>query len=195
MYFPKRSLTYEQPACRAVPRHRLPYRQTAAVLQRQTCTRTWLRPARGAVSGSADRFERSRRKIEQAVQTALSAAEEQLTAIDWTAYDRVFFLSKSIGTAIAARYAVQHNIHPRQVYYTPIEQALPYLDPTGIAFHGTADPWANTEMITNGCRKIGIPLYLTENANHSMETGDTLHDIFILHDIMDETAHWMDSLA
>ena len=71
-------------------------------------------------------------KIEQAVQTALSAAEEQLTAIDWTAYDRVFFLSKSIGTAIAARYAVQHNIHPRQVYYTPIEQALPYLDPTGI---------------------------------------------------------------
>ena len=120
-------------------------------------------------------------KIEQAVQTALSAAEEQLTAIDWTAYDRVFFLSKSIGTAIAARYAVQHNIHPRQVYYT------------GIAFHGTADPWADTEMITNGCRKIGILLYLTENANHSMETGDTLHDIFILHDIMDETAHWMDS--
>ena len=48
-------------------------------------------------------------------------------------------------------------------------------------------------MITNGCRKIGIPLYLTENANHSMETGDTLHDIFIRHDIMDETAHWMDS--
>ena len=87
-------------------------------------------------------------KIEQAVQTALSAAEEQLTAIDWTAYDRVFFLSKSIGTAIAARYAVQHNIHPRQVYYTPIEQALPYLDPTGIAFHGTADPWARTELIT-----------------------------------------------
>lgn len=57
-------------------------------------------------------------KIEQAVQTALSAAEEQLTAIDWTAYDRVFFLSKSIGTAIAARYAVQHNIHPRQVCTT-----------------------------------------------------------------------------
>ena len=64
---------------------------------------------------------------------------------------------------------------------------------TGIAFHGTADPWADTKIITNGCRKVGIPLYLTENANHSMETGDTLHDIFILHDIMDETAHWMDS--
>ena len=77
--------------------------------------------------------------------------------------------------------------------YTPIEQALPYLDPTGIAFHGTADPWADTEMITNGCQSIGIPLYLTEGANHSMETGDALQDIFILHDIMDKTAHWMDA--
>ena len=54
-------------------------------------------------------------KIEQAVQTALSAAEEQLTTIDWTAYDRVFFLSKSIGTAIAARYAVQLQRYPRLI--------------------------------------------------------------------------------
>lgn len=131
-------------------------------------------------------------KIEQAVQIALSAAEEQLASVDWASFDRVFFLSKSIGTAVAARYAVRHNIHLRQVYYTPIEQTLPYLDPTGIAFHGTADPWADTEVITNGCRKAGILLYLTENANHSMETGDVLQDIFILHDIMDATAHWMD---
>ena len=94
---------------------------------------------------------------------------------------------------IAARYAVQHNIHPRQVYYTPIEQARPIsIRPASL----TAPPIRmNTEMITNGCRKIGIHSHLTENANHSMETGDTLHDIFILHDIMDETAHWMDSPA
>ena len=130
-------------------------------------------------------------KIEQTVQTALSAAEEQLTTIDWTAYDRVFFLSKSIGTAIAARYAVQHNIHPRQVYYTPIEQALPYLDPTGIAFHGTANPWARTELITEGCRRLGVPLHLTENADHSMETGDVLRDITILHTILEQTDRWM----
>lgn len=71
----------------------------------------------------------------------------------------------------------------------------PYLDPTGIAFHGTADPWADTEIITDGCRKIGIPLYLTENANHSMETGDVLRDITVLHTILQQTAEWMDSPA
>ena len=112
-----------------------------------------------------------------------------------TDYDRIFFFSKSIGTAIAARYAVLHGLHPGQVYFTPIEAALPDLDPAGIAFHGTADPWADTEMITNGCRKIGIPLYLTENANHSMETGDVLRDITVLHTILQQTAEWMDSPA
>ena len=84
-------------------------------------------------------------QIEAAVQTALSAVEPQLEAVLRTDYDRIFFFSKSIGTAIAARYAVLHGLHPGQVYFTPIEAALPDLDPAGIAFHGTADPWARTE--------------------------------------------------
>lgn len=131
-------------------------------------------------------------KIEQAVQTALAAAEKQLQAVDWAAYDRIFFLSKSIGTAVAARYAAQHGVHARQAYFTPIEPTLADMDPTGIAFHGTADPWARTEIITAGCRKIGIPLHLTENANHSMETGDVLRDIAILQRIMEQTEHWIE---
>ena len=108
-----------------------------------------------------------------------------------TDYDRIFFFSKSIGTAIAARYAVLHGLHPGQVYFTPIEAALPDLDPAGIAFHGTADPWARTELITEGCRRLGVPLHLTENADHSMETGDVLRDITILHTILEQTDRWM----
>ena len=41
-----------------------------------------------------------------------------------------------------------------------------------IAFHGTSDPWADTKTIEECCRRTGIPLYETENANHSLETGD-----------------------
>ena len=126
-----------------------------------------------------------------AVQTALSAVEPQLEAVLRTDYDRIFFFSKSIGTAIAARYAVRHGLHPGQVYFTPIEAALPDLDPAGIAFHGTADPWARTELITEGCRRLGVPLHLTENADHSMETGDVLRDITILHTILEQTDCWM----
>ncbi|MCQ5047203.1 hypothetical protein NE545_05840 [Agathobaculum butyriciproducens] len=82
-------------------------------------------------------------------------------------------------------------MHPGQVYFTPIEATLPDLDPAGIAFHGTADPWARTELITEGCRRLGVPLHLTENADHSMETGDVLRDITILHTILEQTDRWM----
>lgn len=76
-------------------------------------------------------------QIEAAVQTALSAVEPQLEAVLRTDYDRIFFFSKSIGTAIAARYAARHGLHPGQVYFTPIEAALPDLDPAGIVVPGT----------------------------------------------------------
>ena len=62
-----------------------------------------------------------------------------------TDYDPIFLFSKSFGPSIAAGYAVLHGLHPGKVYFTPIEAALPDLDPAGIAFHGTADPWARTE--------------------------------------------------
>lgn len=76
------------------------------------------------------------------------------------------------------------------MYFTPIEAALPDLDPAGIAF--TVPPtWARTELITEGCRRLGVPLHLTENADHSMETGDVLRDITILHTILEQTDRWM----
>ena len=46
-----------------------------------------------------------------------------------------------------------------------------------IAFHGTADPWAETEEIIRLCEEREIPLYLTPKANHSLETGDIDTDI------------------
>lgn len=34
------------------------------------------------------------------------------------------------------------------------------------------------------CRERGIPLYLTERANHSLETGDVRREVDILRDTM-----------
>ena len=99
---------------------------------------------------------------------------------------RIIFADKLLCTAdLRAVSHILHVLHPGQVYFTPIEAALPDLDPAGIAFHGTADPWARTELITEGCRRLGVPLHLTENADHSMETGDVLRNITILHTILE----------
>ena len=42
----------------------------------------------------------------------------------------------------------------------------------------------DTKAIEDGCRRLDIPLYETEGANHSLETGDVEQDIKELRKIM-----------
>ncbi len=110
-------------------------------------------------------------------ETALAQTETQLIGTDWSRYEDILFVSKSIGTVVAAAFAAQHGISCRQVFLTPVEATFGFGVREGIAFHGTADPWADTERIRKACEGAGIPLYLTEGANHSLETGDVLRDL------------------
>lgn len=131
-------------------------------------------------------------KMLEAFQKALQDAKEQLTEVLFEQYEDVLFLSKSIGTAVAAAYARERRVQARQVYYTPVEESFEAIEREGIVFHGTSDPWARTEVIKEACQKRGLPLYLTEKANHSMETGETLADIRTIQNIMEKTASYMD---
>ena len=53
-----------------------------------------------------------------------------------------------------------------------------------IAFHGTGDPWARTEDIIKICEEKGVPLYLTKDANHSLECGKAIKDIKTIRKVM-----------
>ena len=46
--------------------------------------------------------------------------------------------------------------------------------------HGTADPWAETDSIRTLAEQKEVPLFLTPNANHSLETGDVQADLSII---------------
>ncbi len=81
---------------------------------------------------------------------------------------------------------------PQQVYYTPVENSFAYFRREGLVFHGTADPWARTKVVKNECRRLRLPLFLVENADHSLETADTLHDLETLHRVMARTAQYLD---
>ena len=61
--------------------------------------------------------------------------------------------------------------------FTPGEDTFGFSCGDAVAFHGTSDPWADTGVIRECCREQGIPLYETEGANHSLETGDVEKDI------------------
>ena len=142
-------------------------------------------PLPSGVKGNAE-------KMRKAFELAFTYAAEQLAGINFTAYDEVLFISKSVGTAVAAAYANKFAIFPRQIYYTPVVESFDAIGQTGIVFHGTADPWAETEQIKAACRQRNLPLYLTEHADHSMETGDVEQDLLIMRDIMQKTAAYMD---
>lgn len=124
-------------------------------------------------------------KMRRAFDMACEQAEALLRDVDWRAYADIVFIGKSIGTAVAARYARNHGIPARLALLTPLLETFDYTDGHAIAFHGTADPWAATDGIASACARQGIPLKLTDGANHSLETGDVAADLKTLSETMD----------
>lgn len=116
-------------------------------------------------------------KMRQAAQMALEQAEEMLKGITWSEYSDILLIGKSVGTVASAAYARRHRIPCRHIFFTPVEETFRFVDHPAIVFHGTADPWADTKEIERSCAAKAIPLYETENANHSLETGDVDFDI------------------
>lgn len=123
-------------------------------------------------------------KMQQCAHMALEQAEELLQEIDWTEYSDILLIGKSVGTVVCTAYAKRHGLKCRQILFTPVETTFQFAGQNAVAFHGTADPWADTKAIEQSCRKLAIPLYETENANHSLETGDVDADIKEMRKVM-----------
>ena len=132
-------------------------------------------------------------KMNIAFSMALNHVSQELSKVDFSSYSDILFISKSIGTAVAATYELQNRLGARQIYYTPVEQSFLAIGTTGIIFHGTADDWARTAAIKEECAKRKLPLFITENANHSLETGDIMIDLDNLKKIMEETERYIKS--
>ncbi len=142
-------------------------------------------------------------KMREAFFLAREQAMEQLGGVSWDEYENVVFISKSIGTVVASEIAAKviasgsagamSGASPdaigggkvRSVVFTPLKETFLYLEGDAIVFHGTADPWAKTEDIVKGCSERNIPLFITENANHSLETGEVETDLRNLETVME----------
>ena len=135
-------------------------------------------------TGFPDKVRDDPEKKRRCVKIAMEQAEEALKDIDWKQYDDILFIGKSVGTVVGALYAKEHGVSCRRVLFTTVEATFEYAGPKSIVFHGTADPWAETDMIRENCKKQGIVLYETEGANHSLETGDTDKDIREMRNVM-----------
>ncbi|MDE7298533.1 MAG: alpha/beta hydrolase [Lachnospiraceae bacterium] len=133
----------------------------------------------------------SAEKMRAAFEAALAGATESLRGVEWEKYDELLFIAKSIGTAVSAETAKRLGLRTRNIYYTPVRETFLFPLQEGIAFHGTADAWVTTREVQEGCAACGIKLFVTEGANHSMETEDALENIRILGGIMEKTAAYI----
>ena len=129
--------------------------------------------------------------MREALETAYSQTEHIISYIDWKSYDNIIFISKSIGTAVAARYAKEHDISCRNVYMTPLAETFLFEPCNGIAFNGKADSWADTKIIKDKCIEYDIKLSIISDADHSLETADTMKNITIINKVMDEIKKYL----
>ena len=130
-------------------------------------------------------------KMKQAFELACEQTEQLLHNIDWDSYGSILFISKSIGTAISSAYASRHNLKVKSILFTPLAETFSFPLPGSIAFHGTADPWAETDSVQALAVQKEVPLFLTKNANHSLETGDVQTDLSILKTTMDRVERFI----
>lgn len=104
-----------------------------------------------------------------------------------------YYLSqKSVGTIIASAYAEKHSIRCRQILYTPLKYTYNFAHREAIAFIGTSDPWSIVPEVQALSQKQQVPMYTYENANHSLETTDTLENLKILQDVMGKTKGFLE---
>lgn len=130
-------------------------------------------------------------KMQQAFSYLYEQTAKQLSSINWQDYDEIVFISKSIGTVIASAFAQHEKIFCRQILYTPLCETYDFHPQNAIAFLGTSDPWSDIEKVTDISRTQKIPLFLYPDANHSLETKDTLRNIKTLQDVMEETKRFL----
>lgn len=134
-------------------------------------------------------------KMEQAFHSALKQTEDLLKDVDFAQYDIVLFVSKSLGTAVAAAYASKHELQTYNLFFTPVEATFPLINQRGVVFHGTNDSWARTEVVEKACKEKRLKLYIMENANHSMETGDVIKDLENMKLMMEQSREYIEELA
>ena len=136
---------------------------------------------------SRDLLKASKEELKEYSQSCVKAAVTILNEKGVSPVGDLLFISKSIGTGVAAACAAAYADTARHIYFTPLEETFEFVAPgSGVAFNGTNDSWADWKKVDALCKEKNIPLMTFEGANHSIETGNVIEDIGSLQKIMSE---------
>ena len=143
-----------------------------------------------------------RKKLFEAANLAYDQAKEKLEECDFTKYEEIVLVGKSIGTYLATQIASEvikpilkredaAGVKVRLVLYTPVESTFSPVIRNAIAFIGTSDPWSELEGVKRLAKEQAVPLHLYSGGNHSLECGEPLKDIETLSEVMKLTEEFL----
>ena len=143
---------------------------------------------------------KSEKLLFQAEDMVFDQARDFFSDFDFSPFSHILFISKSIGTYAAVKVceaflkesASQKSAH---ILYTPLERTFSCNFQKAHVFAAGSDPWIKGNLVESFCKERNLPLDLYQNANHSLEGGNVLEDLNVLHDVMQKTAAFMQSFA
>ena len=116
--------------------------------------------------------------LKEVIEAADKQTKKALKGVKFGDYEDIIFISKSVGTVAAAKFAYENELETRQVFFTPLDQAFDYhRTEKGVAYVGTSDPWAPMDEIRVRCRKNKYTMRIIDDGNHSLETGKVVTDL------------------
>ncbi len=144
-------------------------------------------------SGFPEKVWGDREKMVRSYEIALEQSRHMLEDLDFSLYDRVLFVGKSIGTIAAAQTAAESGVPVRLLHYTPLEDTFRFPFGDALVFTGDGDPWVGKEKsrIPALCAERKIPCIVIPGANHSLEGEDIGKDLENMRLIMEKTRDFM----
>ena len=128
---------------------------------------------------------------QEAFELAYEQVKKRMQNVNLADYSRVLFIGKSIGTILAAKYAVDHNLHPKQLWYTPLIETFSFGVTNALAFIGDADPWSDVDAVKAAAAGQGIEMLSYPECNHSLECSDVNENIRILGEVMQRSEEYI----
>ena len=110
--------------------------------------------------------------LEEAVAVAQRAVKRQLAHIAFSEYEDIVFVSKSLGTILAAQYERDANLLPRHLFLTPLNKTLTLIRPETRVLAmalGTEDRFLTARALMSYCEPRGIVCCIIEGVNHSLK--------------------------
>lgn len=131
-------------------------------------------------------------KMKEAYLVAFEQCKHSLKDINFTEYEDILLVGKSIGTVIATHYASGYVKRARCILFTPLEATfIDGLSDT-ISFYGNNDPWSNYDEVVRLAKEKDMEMHLYNEANHSLETSSVIDNIDIVKDVIKKVSDFVD---